>query len=692
MRRVFAKEWHQGQMIALFGLLMGGLLTALWGIFTVAYVKDWIDQENVNGFCGAMFYIVPVMLAIFVGAGLFAAEVERGTMPLLLALPFSRRQVWLGKTVAGLALMLSAVAMTIVPGVIATRPALEEVSFWQFAPELALGSALLYFGALFWSTVLTSIVSAFLSAVATGIGLVVWGIVLMVLGGRLFGPPLLDVEVWALAAIPGLIAGSYFGFVRGEAFLGKRRWRMPLAVALAIYLVTMIVLGGLARWSTRYDRALVQKVNAAAVTGDGRAVSFLTYASPVRLTREAEVKLADRPTAGDRRVYSVVLDLNTGKELLVRRETDVATVSPDGEHAILLTEPRPLTWRGEASNWGWPIIEIWDLSRKRMTYRGVPTGPGASGTARVGGMQWSPDSKWLGITVPQWESNSMRVLFLGLDGRVALAINTAGWFLRGAGRDSWSFARGSDAVYALGRGGAVTQYELPGGGSHELWTIAAAGLDAEDWFTQDGSIAVSPNGRHVAVALTVNEQPAHQPRLGPAGRRSGVVRSLIAVFEPGAGGGTVIRFADELTRYRTLVWSGDSTTFYCVSTVGDEWGSARDRVAVWRVGQERAKLVTLPVRAMGAPEVVALADGRLIEEQWKQHWLIGKDGSATRVGGAAGKALTNTHIAGVDKQGRLIVEKWEGEERVVQGVPDAGLASYLAAVDVDSGQLTKVYP
>jgi hypothetical protein len=140
------------------------------------------------------------------------------------------------------------------------------------------------------------------------------------------------------------------------------------------------------------------------------------------------------------------------------------------------------------------------------------------------------------------------------------------------------------------------------------------------------------------------------------------------------------------------VWSGDSSTLYCVSTVGDDWQTARDQVAVWRVGQAKAKLVTLPLRGTGIAEVTALHDGRLIVEQGVQHWLIGSDGSARRVGGATGKALTNTHIAGVDKHGRLIVEKWEVEERLVQGVPDAGLASYLAAVDVDNGQMTRVYP
>ena len=698
MRRVFAKEWKQGQMIALFGLLMGGLVVALWGIFTVAYVKNWIDQENVNGFCGAMFYLVPLILAIFVGAGLFAAEVERGTMPLLLALPFSRRQVWVGKTLAGLALMLSAVAMAIVPGAIATRPALEEVSFWQFAPELALASALLYLGALFWSTVLASIVSAFLSAIATGIGLVLVGVALMVFGGRLFGPPLLDIEVWALAAIPALIAGSYLGFVRGEAFLGRRRWVMPLTVALLTYLVTIAVFAGLARSLTRYDRAQVYKVGAATVTGKGAVVSALTYASPVHLTREAEVKLANRPTAGDRRVYSVALDLDTGKELLVRRETGVAKVSPDGKHAVLLTEPRPLTWRGE--NRGpsdGPIVEIWDLSQKRMTYRGVPMRPMASGSARTERAEWSPDSKWIGLVTPEWESGRARILIVGLDGSLRREVTVTalgGWREYGGWGTAWDYAPTGTVVYALGNDGAVTRHELASGKAEEVWTIRAVGLEPGDWSLRNGSLAVSPDGKRVAVALTAYGRPDRRPqRVLESGRREVPARSLIAVFEPDRAATRVVRSWDEIAREQGLLtWTADGTTLYCVATVGDDWQKTRDQVAVWRVGQAKAELVTLPLRGTGMAEAAVLPGGRLIVQRGAQYWVIGSEAHARRVVGRMEQALTGASIAGVDRHGRLLVTKREGEERWVHGVPGVRPASYLAAVDVDTGKLTKVYP
>jgi hypothetical protein len=670
MRSVFVKEWRQGHMIALFGLLMGGLITALWGIFTVAYVRNWIDQENVNGFCGVMFYLVPLALAVFVGAGLFAAEVERGTMPLLLALPFSRRQVWLGKVAAGLALMLSAAVMAIVPGTIATRPALEEVGFWQFLPELALASALFYFGALFWSTVLATIASAFLSAIASAIGLAIVAVSLMVFGGRLFGPPLVDIEVWALTAIPGLVAGSYLGFVRGEAFLGKRRWAGPLVTALAVYLVSMVALCGMARRMTRYDRSQVYKVGAAAVTANGSAVSALTYASPVELTREADTRLYGRPNAGDRRVYSVAVDLDTKKELLTRREAGAIAVSPDGKYAAVLTGPRPLTWRGESSGNGGPIIEIWHLSRKRMTYRGVPARVSNGG---LGSLEWSPDGKWVALVSP--ESTGVKIVFLGTNGMVRRTVTALGWY--GFGSAAWAFARSGGVVYAMGGDGAVTRYDIASGTSGVVWTTTAAGLDPERWVLTMGRLAVSPDGRRVAVAVTAYERPESYRApiaLGP-GRRSALGRSIIAVFESETRQARVVASSEEPAGDQAgLAWSG--STLYCVSVLGEDWQSSRTQVAVWRVGQTQARIAPLPVR--GPVETALLPGNRLLVAR---RWIIDSDARVTPTTGAVEDALAGSSVAGMDSQGRLIVTRWEGEEK-----------SYLAALNVDTGQVTRIYP
>ncbi len=682
MRRVFAKEWLQGRMILLFGLLMGGLVTVLWGIFTVAYVKNVVDQLNVNGFCGAMFYLVPLSLAVFVGAGLFAAEVERGTMPLLLALPFSRRQVWAGKTIAGLALMLSAVAMTIVPGVIATRPALEEVAFWQFLPDLALASTLLYFGALFWSTVLTTIVNAFLSAIVTGIGLVLVAVVMMVFGGRLFGPPLLDIEVWALAAIPGLIAGSYLAFVRGEAFLGRRRWRAPLVMVIAVYLVTMVAVVGLARSMTRYDRSQVYRLDGATITGDGSVVTMRTFGSPAKVTREAEIHLLPGGDQGYPRMYAVALDLDTGKELLTRREAGPIAVSPDGKHAVVLTQLRALTWRGESIGWGWPIVEIWDLTRKRMTYRGVPVLPTKGAMRRFQQVRWSPDSKWISMATQEesFYGGAARIFFLGLDGVVRRELVVIDRFDSYTLSQAWDYAPTGDTVYAVSPDGVLERHDLATGKLQEIWTIKAASLDPKDWFLW-ANVAVSPDGRHIAMSLSMQPNPEHYVPTSNHGAKKWRFFFLVFKIE---GRETRIVYKEEGPRsVGPLLWSHDGRTLYRVASIAYDRQTTAAPVTTWRVGESETRSITLPTP--GYSDAALLQDNRLLVRRFldkrNEAWLFSPDGRLVAVARRTQEALDKSYPVGVDKRGRLIVSKGEGMQ-----------PNYLAALDVDTGKLTKVYP
>jgi hypothetical protein len=678
VRRVFAKEWLQGQMIAMFGLLMGGLVTALWGILTVAYVRNWTDQETVNGFCGVMYYLVPLVLAAFVGSGLFAAEVERGTMPLLLALPFSRRQVWVGKALAGLALMLCAVVLVLVPAVIAVRPALEEVEFWKLLPEIALATVLLYSAALFWSTVLPTIMGALLGAVALVAALVVTAIAMMVFGGRLFGPPVLDIELWALAAAPGLLAGSYVGFARGETFRGRRRWVLPLAVAAALYLVVGIAYVGLARWGTRYERALVHRVDAPHVTGGGKVVGMITHGSPVQLKREIETKLTGGE-GGDRRVYSICLDLDTRKELLVRRDTGVPKVSPDGKHAVLLTQPRPLTWRGEAWDYGaGPIIEIWDLARQRLTYRGVPRLPRDAGYAvLIRSTEWSPDSRWVVLTTQRGPDGECRVLLLRPDGRVELKTEESVGYRGGVGRVEYAYAPSGAAFYVLDTRGVLTRYEPDGKRTATIWSISKLRLDPEEWTVRAGEVAVSPDGERIAVDLSLNPTRRRIITAGPSS-----ARMVVAVMNPdGASSRLVLN--EEGDRHRRWVedvkWSGDGKALFMLIRIGDNRRDQDAReVAVWRAGEPNAPLAatTLPARE-GELQTATLPDGRLAVISQKRAWIVNAQGQKTRLTGQVEQALVGSSIAGLDKQGRLIVRRPEG---------------YLAAVNLDTGQVARIYP
>lgn len=658
MKRVFAKEWLQGQMIAMFGLLLGGLITALWGILTVAYVRDWTDQEAVNGFCGVMYYLVPLVLAAFVGSGLFAAEVDRGTMTLLLALPFSRTQVWIGKTLAGLALMLCAVVLVLVPAVIAVRPALAEVEFWKLLPETVLATTLLYIAALFWSTVLTTITSALLSAAALVLGLVAIAFLIVAFGGRLFGPPLLDIELWALAAAPGLLAGSYFGFVRGETFRGKRRWVLPLVTAGALYLIIGSAYLVLARWGTRYERSLVKNVEWAQVTGDGEMVSMLTYASPVELTREVEKKLA-RGDGGYRRVYSVCVDLKTGKELLARREASIPQVSPDGKYAFLFTEPRALTWRGH-STWDYntgSILEIWELAGPRMIYRGVPRRPGKDQSAlQVNHAEWSPDSRWIVLSASAGYDEGDIVLLMRPDGTVQFEIDV---FERYGERASWVYAPNGDVLYVVSHAGALMRIAPGSKRAKTIWNIGELGLKPDKWLMRIKDITISPQGDLIALACFAILPPANERKeFFVVMKSDGSQTQVIPDISP-----------------QEFAWSRDGKTLFIVVYTKYENRRGEMEVAAWREGKFNY-FGLLPTRG-GWPEMLPFADGRMGLFLGDNAWIVDDKAKITPVTKALKAALAGSRVAGLDAQGRIIVRRPEG---------------YLAAIAVDTGQVARIYP
>ena len=165
-----------------------------------------------------------------------------------------------------------------------------------------------------------------------------------------------------LHTLAALLAGSYVGFTRGELFRGRRRWLLPTATALLVMLIISVPILAAARWTTRYDRSKVERITQPRITGGGHVATVYAEASQVHQLRSFERRwFGDYPEY--RRTYSVTLDLDTGKELLVLRETDPPVVSPDGTLAAVLPDLRPLTWRG-GDDLGMPKPDI-DLAPYR---------------------------------------------------------------------------------------------------------------------------------------------------------------------------------------------------------------------------------------------------------------------------------------------------------------------------------------
>jgi hypothetical protein len=689
VRQVFTKEWRQGQLIALFGFLMGGLITALWGLLTVAWVKDWRDQEAVNGFCGVIYVLLLPVLAGYVGAGLVAAETERGTLSLLLGLPFSRRQVWLGKFLAGLALTISAVALAVVPGAIATRPALEEVHFWEILPDLAFGSLLIFVISFFWSTRCATIISAFLNTTLLTIGLALFVLVWMAFLGTFIGyGPLLDGEIWALAVCIGLVVGSYFGFSRGDVLLSQRRRLLPLALAVATFLMLSLPIIALVRWDTRYERAKVAEIETLDLTGGGSAISVYTRGSPVRFLREVEAKWFADDFPDYRANYAVCVDLTNGKELLTRRETRPPVLSPDGKLAAVVRGPRPLTWAGYFNSFPATVLEVWDVANQRLLYRGTPPEGFAAGQGKIGWLAWSPDGEWIAVAgdlryhrhgpgifdqmlLMRPDGSQVRVVHLEEPRHVPAA---------------WDWAPDGKAIYVVREDGVLIRRSLLDNTADTIWEGPAEHIPYP-YRIEVGAAAASPEGRWIAVAMKVYYiRDSSYVGTAPASDASGEYpKPLLLVYLVSADGSTSqLLFKEPAERaisHSELVWSPGGDAFYYITGAYPRRPSEPESVWVvaWTKGSDRASLATL---SPGTPlhRTAVLPDGYLLVSPWKQGCIVTPDGRVATTAGKVAGAFEDWRLVGVDARGRAIVTRWRETD------------NEIAAIDLGSGEVTAIYP
>ncbi len=687
MKQVFLKEWRQGHLIALFGLLMAGLIGALWGIFTVAYVRDFRDQENVNGFCGVMYYVLPLVLAVFVGSGVFSAEVERGTLPLLLGLPFTRRAVWFGKLLAGLALAYSAIMLAVVPAAFPIRAAFEEVSFWAAAPDLFIWTVVLFCIAFFWSTICASIMGAVLATIVL-FGVLFAGawVVLGVLGGRLLGTGvLLDAELWMLATCPALLIGSYVGFARGELLQSKRRWVLPSVTALAAFAAIGLALVVVVRWETRYDRSGVERIDWQSVTG-GSAVSLLAYGSPVKY-RELEARWFRLGEPQYRSKHAVCVDLETGKELLVRREAHAPVVSPDGKLAAVLRGPRPLTWYDEQMSFPARTVEVWELGKHKLLYRGLPEEFKRGAAPNLEGAEWSPDGSWLALSGAgwwQWQQQTRSLLLMRPDGSQAQEVQVEDprrnyW-------SSWDWEPSGQSFYLLQNVGRLLRYGLSDRKGEIIWEATASQQLPPQFSVSQGMVAVSPDGRQGAVALRADPYRGPGPGTAlPASTDRFLVfiisadgaRSQLIFRSPAAAGGE-----GDLS----LLWSRDGKALYiyrygpAVTSVGGPRSESRAELIVWREGAKAAVVAALP-RPSWMYDTALLPDGGLLLSAADRLWSIGADGKVRPMPEVVSRSFAHGRLLGVDERGRAVLHKWEKDDR-----------SYIAAADLKTGELTRIYP
>ncbi len=574
MRPLIWKELRQGRPLLLFSVIAALALAAAHVV--VVRLKE---GQGYGGGPGAgleapltaVLVVLPLFLALLAGSGLFAAETDHGTVPVLFALPLSRRRIWALKALCGLLLAGAACALLLGISRWLMAPVYDRLPLRPW-PDLAL-SALVVFAIALFTTVLTPhVVGATIAAIPLAIALAIGGLLAGdPFGGMLLGyDKYLETELWAALAVPALLFASVRAVVRGELLEWNRSALLQLPVVLAGLALSVVLVSAAGRALTSYSRQSVRDIIAEPVDSNASVAALLSYSRPVPYQRgktmaatgegersswQSGSHFEPRPldwgdiTSGKldggplyRNISAVLLDLRTGRELgVVRQPLNTywldAAVSPDGSVAAVASAPRGLTWGCRPWN-GLRLLTIVDLETGKRLYWGVPAPLREKKGGAIGAMAWSPHGKYLAVEMEG------RTYLLRRDGRSLRALPVR----LGGGQAAWSPAE--EVLYATGEGG-LSRIEAATGRVEVRWRPEAS-LGSNSLALLPGGI--SPDDRWVAVISS--ESPAAQGEVPGA-------TTLLAV--PTGKGEAQTTWRSAQPAVLSGAWSRDGRTLYALA-------------------------------------------------------------------------------------------------------------------------------
>jgi ABC-type transport system involved in multi-copper enzyme maturation permease subunit len=710
MKALFLKEWRQNYLLFLFALIMAGFLPGMYALIHGTWVRDWRDQETLNEIVGVAYVVVQFIIVLFAGAGLFAGETERGTLPVLLGLPLSRGQVWLAKLAAGLTLALSGVAVVMGTGLMVLPQTISQLAWHTMWRDLPLCLTLAFLGAFFLSAVLNRTISALLATIVFGIALFVAVVLFMdFLGAALLGyDPAVDIYLWMVSVVPAMLLASYVAFARGAMAGGRRKWWLALVTLAAGVLVTDSLIIEVARWETRYQRSRVEWIAVEAATPGGATIGLFTEGDlagpPFRV--EGGTKISN---TNYRRQHVALVNLQDGRELLTRRGDSLVAVSKDGKVAAISTGWPTLTWRtSDLDSYEMRGVEIWDLARHRRLYRGFPSKFWEKGKVDPRRMEWSPDGEWLlmvaygawsyyGVQsdgypngpseIAPFDDHDKVLLLMRRDGSAPKVIECHGDATYGEPAYAWDLRSGRHGVYVFGRDGSLVRHDLETGKAEKVWAGPVPAAGARFWL-QQASIASSPDGQTLAVAVVrTSSGPAAQPKElllftlpsgggVPSWARATLVATWDASLDADTWGNPQVSIDNPGP---LLAWSDDGRAL-CAAAVGfrrsQEW-------LLWTARWQRGSAAALAPRHEVAADIwvdglVAIPHtGRFLLWGSDEARLVDEDAQLQPLPGSL-LALRYGPVV-FDNQGRAII-KVSGEK------------SKLAALDITTGKVTDIYP
>jgi hypothetical protein len=549
-------------------------------------------------FAGALI-VLPQALGLLAAAGLFAAEADHGTLPVLFALPLSRARIWAAK--AGAAAVLTAAALALLfgltrllaPDLVVTMRAMAT---WT---DLGLLVAIAFSVGLFATVLTPNVVAAGIAAYTLALALFI-GLYLLTqqCGALLLGyDDALDVMLWVALLAPALLFVSARAVMRGELLQWDRSVLLRFPLLLAGLLATIGLVSAVGRAATGYSRPQVRDLAAASSPSGGPAIALLAYNRPVPYQRAPAPARADtrpprmswqpRPLNQDdlsamkltsgplyRNTSAVILDPKSGRELAVVREpfgTHVlrAAVSPGGRVAAVVTSSLGLTWG--ARQWPAPVpsLRIVDLKTGRRLYSGTPAPLKEHAGLEIADLAWSAGGTCLAFTTGAggFGRSGSEVHLIGRDGAPRQEVEVQ------AGEHPWAWSPAEDVLYLTTADGLASL--RPGERKAEpVWQVTDPAAAGSFSLLPSG---ISPKGDRIALMESQRDYVGGTSQF-----------ALIVVSRDGRRAQTIWR--DNGSPTVSAAWSADAETL-CVLT-----STPTPRLLRWRPGEAQATELVVPDR------------------------------------------------------------------------------------------------
>jgi len=601
------------------------------------------------------------VVALFAGAGLFSNEAAHGTLPALFSLPLSRSRIWLAKALAGLCLALTGALLIVGLFIFLLPKAAFSLPITAYLPDCLLLLCFAFSISLFFSTLMSSttnvVICSLLLYCAVAFGA---GVICNVMGGALLGyDALLDLALWCGIFAPIFLLASAFVINKGELLQSNRKRLLAIPILLIGLFCSLALVITLTNLLTRYSRSSVQSISSYKYDGASPLAVLTTNASRVHYYRERgkgwlyySPEQSNEFSAHDdmfpyRGNHQVILDVRTGKDLLVLKQSELAdndliAFTNDGRYAAMFVAPRGLTWGGRDSSQR--ILRIYDLQQRKILFEGVPAPLQNNNSGFATHLEWSASGKYLVFGMRcQYGSESLYAISCrGTDFR-ELGVSSMAHF----SAQSWACSTKEDVLYTLDSSFKLYRAPLNGGKATLLWSLPEP--PSEHSYVL--AFALSPDGNWLALSISraFTKAPGIEARttiLYAVSTTTGKAY-LITTLQPDA------KYPNRFHHVR-LAWTDKGQSLFICDNSPFE---ATSRLLLWKPGTLGAKQLGVDLPFYASLTAIPKSAEVLLYPYTGNHAPVKVDEQGK------GKSILNANFVfkqyfiGIDNQDRLLTIK-----------------------------------